>query len=60
MAKQRFENHGSSAAPSLSAHVLLLDGGRALMVRRSSDNAYAPGMWHARTGGRAGSLTALR
>ncbi|MEV6819813.1 NUDIX domain-containing protein [Nocardiopsis dassonvillei] len=52
MVKQRFDDHGGPAAPSLSAHVLLLDGGRVLMVRRAPGNAYAPGMWHASVAGK--------
>lgn len=52
MAKQPFENHGGPTTPSLSAHVLLLDDGRVLMVRRAPDNAYAPGLWHASVAGK--------
>ncbi|WP_238347082.1 NUDIX domain-containing protein [Nocardiopsis dassonvillei] len=52
MAKRRFGDHGGPAASSLSAHVLLLDSGRVLMVRRAPGNAYAPGMWHASVAGK--------
>ncbi len=49
MAKQPF----GPATPSLSTHVLLLDGGKVLMMRRALDDAYAPGLWHASVACRA-------
>jgi hypothetical protein len=60
MGKRMFENSSTLGHPRVSVHVFLLSGGRVLLVRRSAESAYAPNLWHARTGGRAGSLTALR
>ncbi|WP_236568106.1 MULTISPECIES: NUDIX domain-containing protein [unclassified Nocardiopsis] len=36
----------------MSAHVFLLDRGRVLLVRRSSEAAYAPNSWHASVAGK--------
>ncbi|MEU0236674.1 NUDIX domain-containing protein [Nocardiopsis sp. NPDC006198] len=52
MVKRVFEKNSGPAAPSLSAHVLLLRGGKVLLARRSPDAAYAPGLWHAGAAGK--------
>ncbi|MEY9211439.1 NUDIX hydrolase [Thermobifida halotolerans] len=52
MGERMFAKSPVSGHPFVNAHAFLLDGGRVLLVRRSSEAAYAPNTRHASVAGK--------